>query len=188
MHHGTCSDFNQFCPNARLPTSRFATNLRNHRRQFYYTQLRQQLLKEQPTTEAGEEKREQEGENNYCRQHTVYCGGSTRNSRPRSQQSLHVPQPTTTTNSTAYHQPILVVPAECPTKLIDYHRLPPRSLHHHHNKTRRGPCLGSASTGSSNGDAFADHYQQHICQFFYHDHQFNSETAATFLPVLFPVE
>lgn len=33
MHHGTCSDFNQYCPNARLPRSPMG------RPQFYYHQL-----------------------------------------------------------------------------------------------------------------------------------------------------
>lgn len=181
MHHGTCSDFNQYCPNARLPRSPMG------RPQFYY----HQLPSANPQSSVWETNNNQSPRKN----------GNRSSRRPQSHQKQQLNE--SPTCSSSYQQSRLLSADQCPPSVI------PRHHHHNHHQllskqfkqnpnrnnlnnnnsdsSRPNACCSTTSTpvATSNEDKASilqQDYHEHIYQYFYHHQQFLGRVSASSSP------
>lgn len=195
MRHGTCSDYNQYCPNARRSQHRHVPlaaqsvgNLRGHN--LFCHNTFDQFQSQQPA-------QTEQTPQSLLHRHRQYRHLS---SRPRSQQFGRFdsvkPSTSSTCVSNAAYQPLL--PAEEMQQQNQHHQeeghqLTPitRQQHIYNNNFRSTYTCCSNSIASTNGESSSvapttaqpsalDYYQEHIYQFFYHRHRQVKKAGSVF--------
>lgn len=191
MRHGTCSDYNQYCPNARRSQHRHVPlaaqsvgNLGGHNLFCHNASFDQFRSEQQPAHSA------ELTPQNLLHRHRQYRHLS---SRPRSQQFGRFdsvkPSTSSTCVSNAAYQPLLSaveMQQQNQHHQEEGHQLTPitRQQHIYNNNYKSAYTCCSNSVASSNGESSSvatattapqpsalDYYQEHIYQFFYHRRQ-----------------
>lgn len=151
MHHGTCSDYNQYCPNARLnkPLAVGGHPFQHHQHQFYNQQQQQHYLLGNRVAASGPFR------NNCSNSH-------------QSQQALNCAKPTATTSSA--YQPLLL-PSTAAAGQFNSHFRPPCGPAEFSTTTTTSSSEAATDVGGGNKRDPFNFYRAHLYQYFYQPSQ-----------------